>query len=114
MAHNLASKVNLVNGDADETTLKAMEAQKKYDAEREKRLAFGRDISQYRVVDGHFASWLGDPWKAETPREPVYRETDVLIMGGGYGSQLTAAELLKYGIQNFLMVDKCGGFGGTW
>lgn len=115
MAHNLApATATTTNGDTDEITLQAFKAQEKYAEEREKRLAFGRDVSQYRVVEGHFANWLKDPWTEPKPRDPIYKETDVLVLGGGYGSQVLAVQLLKYGIQNFTMVDKCGGFGGTW
>lgn len=90
----------------------AIRVQAKYKEERDKRI--GKGLTQYVKVDGKFAPWLKDPWREETPREPIQKKVDVLILGGGYGSQLAAVELLNRGIDNFLMVEKCGGFGGTW
>ena len=90
----------------------AIRVQSKYKEERDKRM--GKGLTQYVKVDGKFAPWLKDPWNEETPREPIQKKVDVLILGGGYGSQLAAVELLAQGIDDFLMVEKCGGFGGTW
>ena len=86
----------------------------KYKAERDKRVRDdGND--QYREVVGDFAYFVDDPYiDAALQRGPVDDETDVAIIGGGFGGMLAAARLREAGIDDFRIIEKGGDFGGTW
>lgn len=86
----------------------------KYRVERDKRIrADGND--QYVEVSGDFSHYVDDPYV--TPgltRESISREVEVVIIGGGFGGMLAAARLQEAGITDFILIEKGGGFGGTW
>ena len=87
----------------------------KYLKERDIRIARGGGNDQYTLLDGEFSKYLKDPWADNAvAREPVVEETEVVIVGAGFGAQLIATELQKAGITDFRMIDKAGDFGGTW
>ncbi|OJD14488.1 hypothetical protein AJ78_05172 [Emergomyces pasteurianus Ep9510] len=83
----------------------------KYRAERDKRV---RDdgISQYIELDTEvLVDQYADP---NFKRDPVEKHVEFLIVGGGWGGQLIAANLQKAGISDLLIVEKAGDFGGVW
>ena len=86
----------------------------KYRAERDKRIrADGND--QYVEVTGDFSHYVDDPHA--TPgftREALAQKVEVVIIGGGFGGMLAAARLREAGITDFMLIEKGGGFGGTW
>ena len=86
----------------------------KYRQERDKRIrADGND--QYIEVTGDFSHYIDDPYvEPGFQREPVNAEVEVLIIGGGFGGMLAAARLRDTGINDLMIVEKGGGFGGTW
>ncbi|KAJ4378696.1 hypothetical protein N0V86_005567 [Didymella sp. IMI 355093] len=87
----------------------------KYLAERDRRLARNEGIEQYTLLDGKLSHYLKDPWvEPGFTREPVHEETDVVIVGGGYGAQVVAVRLIEAGVKNFRIIEKAGDFGGTW
>lgn len=87
----------------------------KYLAERDKRLARGQGVEQYTLLDGHLSHYLQDPWvEPGFRRDAVEEETDVVIVGGGYGAQVVAVRLLEVGVKDFKIIEKAGDFGGTW
>src|SRR5690606_12094160 len=47
-------------------------------------------------------------------RDPIVRDTDVLIVGGGLAGLMAGAFLREEGIDDILVVEKGGDFGGTW
>lgn len=88
---------------------------KKYVEEREKRMRYNAGVEQYRSVGGDFAWLLNDPYVAEkAQREPIEQSVDAVVVGGGYGGQLVAIELLAKGITDIKIIEKGGDFGGTW
>lgn len=92
---------------------KALKA--KYLAERDRRLARGEGVEQYTLIDGELKHYLKDPWvEPGFTREAVREETDVVIVGGGYGAQVVAVRLIEAGVSDFRIVEKAGDFGGTW
>lgn len=93
-----------------------VQLRQKYKAERDKRLnASLHGIDQYKYVEGQFSHMLKDPWvEPGFKRDPVEETVDALIIGGGYGAQLVAVRLIEAGITNIRMLEKAGGFGGTW
>lgn len=91
---------------------KALEA--RYRAERDKRLRTDGS-AQYVAPTGELAHYRDDPYVA-TPakRRPVVRDVEVAVVGTGFGGIQTAVALTKAGINDFLLIDKAGDFGGVW
>jgi cation diffusion facilitator CzcD-associated flavoprotein CzcO len=89
-------------------------AQERYAAERAKRIR-NHGLSQYVVLEDEHEGFDRDPW-ANSPREeaPVFAETDVVILGGGFSGMFTAIGLAKRGVTNFRIIEKGADFGGTW
>lgn len=89
--------------------------QEKYLAERDKRLARGQGVEQYTLLDGSLGHFLQDPWvEPGFQRDPIEEETEVVIIGGGYGAQICAVRLIEAGVNDFRIIEKAGDFGGTW
>ncbi|MGB0407388.1 MAG: NAD(P)-binding protein, partial [Pseudomonadales bacterium] len=86
----------------------------RYRIERDKRVrADGND--QYIEVTGDFSRYVDDPYvEPGFQREPVEKDFDVVIIGGGFGGMLAAARLVEAGIDNIALIEKGGDFGGTW
>jgi len=86
----------------------------KYLAERDKRIrADGND--QYVEVTAEFSRYVDDPYvEPGFSREARQQETEVAIIGGGFGGLLTAARLKEAGFDDICMIEKAGDFGGTW
>ena len=86
----------------------------KYREERDKRIrADGND--QYVDVSGDFSHYTDDPYvEPGFTRDAIECQVEVLIIGGGFGGMLAAARLRESGIDDLMIVEKGGGFGGTW
>ncbi|WP_436793238.1 flavin-containing monooxygenase [Actinospongicola halichondriae] len=88
-------------------------ARERYAREREKRLR-SDGLAQYQSLRDH-GSFDQDPWvEPGFERDAVVEETDVVIVGGGFGGMLNAVNLLRRGVSDFRIVEKAGDFGGTW
>jgi cation diffusion facilitator CzcD-associated flavoprotein CzcO len=86
---------------------------RKYAAERDKRLRpDGND--QYLEFTGQFRHLLDDPHTARAEREPRRDHVTFAFIGGGFAGLVTAARLREAGIDDVRIVEKGGGFGGTW
>ncbi|MBV9041859.1 MAG: NAD(P)-binding protein, partial [Acidimicrobiia bacterium] len=100
---------------ADEFDFDPVALKKKYDEERDKRLAMRPEgLAQYRELTGELEHYAVDPYTPVEERPPKRVETDVVIIGGGFGGMLAAARLTKEGIDDFLITERGGDFGGTW
>src|SRR6478609_6833359 len=65
----------------------------RYRDERDLRLR-SEGKAQYVEVTGGFARYLDDPWAdSGFARAPISEETEVLVVGGGFGGLLCAARL---------------------
>lgn len=86
----------------------------KYRKERDKRLRpDGND--QYIEVKGDFSSYLDDPYVAPGfTRDAINDDTQVIVIGGGFGGLIMAARLRQAGIEDIRIIEKGGDFGGTW
>jgi cyclohexanone monooxygenase len=85
----------------------------RYRRERDKRLRpDGND--QYIEITGPYRHYLDDPYVAWTERPPRHDEVAVAVIGGGFAGLITGARLRQAGIDDFLIIEKGGGFGGTW
>ena len=86
----------------------------KYRKERDKRLR-PEGLGQYVEMKGRFAEFERDPWVGDAPaREPLFDESEVVIIGGGFSGLLAAARLRQNGVEDVRVVEKGGDFGGTW
>lgn len=106
-------------GEEPEVSFNPATLQAKYDAERDKRVAANpKGLNQYLSVnhdDPVFGKYLRDPYiKDRISRDPIKEETEVLIIGGGYGGLLVAVRLIEKGITNIRILEVAGDFGGTW
>ncbi len=86
----------------------------KYRAERDKRLRpDGND--QYVEVVGDFSRYVDDPYvEPGFQRAPIVAETEVAVIGGGFGGLLAAARLREAGVEDLRVIERGGDFGGTW
>ncbi|MBV9330224.1 MAG: NAD(P)/FAD-dependent oxidoreductase [Alphaproteobacteria bacterium] len=86
----------------------------KYRAERDRRLrADGNE--QYLEIAGEFSHYLDDPYVAPGfSREPLSDDTEVIVIGGGFGGLLAGARLREAGVRDIRLIEKGGDFGGTW
>jgi len=88
---------------------------KKYQEERDKRLHLRpQGNAQYVKIEGRFAHYLEDPYVVRRERAPIRKDVEVAILGGGFGGLLAAARLREDGIDDILVFEKGGDFGGTW
>ena len=86
----------------------------KYRLEREKRM---RDDAneQYVEMSGEYAHFIDDPYSDPGfSREPLKRDVNVVLIGGGFGGLQAGARLREAGIEDVCIVEKGGDFGGTW
>ena len=87
---------------------------KKYAEERDRRLTPDKN-DQFVEVTGEFDHFVDDIWAGDVaPRAPIDETVEALVIGGGFGGLLTAAELTKVGIKDFRIVEQAADFGGTW
>jgi cation diffusion facilitator CzcD-associated flavoprotein CzcO len=86
----------------------------RYKQERDKRLREDGN-EQYVEMTGDFARYLEDPYiEQRIEREPVTSDTDVVIVGGGFGGLQAGARLREAGVKDIRIIEKGGDFGGTW
>ncbi|MEZ4384539.1 MAG: NAD(P)/FAD-dependent oxidoreductase [Nannocystaceae bacterium] len=88
----------------------------RYRRERDKRVrARPEGEAQFVEIGGAFADFDRDPFAdPDFTRPAVVEETDVVIVGAGFGGMMVAAHLHKRGVGRFRMIDKAADFGGTW
>ena len=81
--------------------------------ERAKRLRpDGND--QYIELKGTFARLLEDPYTPRAERPARRDHVTMTFVGGGFAGLVTAARLKDAGVDDVRIVEKGGGFGGTW
>jgi cation diffusion facilitator CzcD-associated flavoprotein CzcO len=101
-------------GNNNDKKLSLEQAREKYRIEREKRLR-ADGIRQYKELKGDYEEFDRDPYvEPGFTRAAVIEDVDVVIVGGGFGGMIEAANLTKAGITNFRIIEKAGDFGGTW
>jgi cation diffusion facilitator CzcD-associated flavoprotein CzcO len=86
---------------------------RRYAQERAKRLRpDGND--QYLELKGQYAGLLDDPYTERVGRDAKRDHVTVAFIGGGFAGLVTGARLKEAGIDDVRIVEKGGGFGGTW
>jgi len=87
---------------------------RRYREERDKRLRPDAN-EQYVEVAGEFSDFVDDPYVDEPDeRAPLTDDSDVIVIGGGFGGLLMAARLRMAGVEDIRIVEKAGDLGGTW
>lgn len=90
------------------------ELRAKYEAERDKRLR-SDGTQQYVQVTGAFEHLTDDIYATEdASRDPVSREVEVVIIGGGFGGLMAGGRLREAGIDDLMIIEGGSDFGGTW
>src|SRR5437016_3358415 len=84
----------------------------KYAEERAKRLRPDGN-GQYLRLAGQLGHYLTDPYTPRAERAPKTDHVTAAFIGGGFAGLLTAARLTEAGVP-CRIVEKGGGFGGTW
>jgi len=88
---------------------------KRYDEERDKRLAMRPEgVAQFRAMTGELEHYAEDPYTPVEPRAAKRAEVDVVIIGGGFAGLQAAARLTQEGVEDFLILERGGDFGGVW
>jgi cation diffusion facilitator CzcD-associated flavoprotein CzcO len=85
----------------------------RYAQERDKRLR-PDGIEQYLELRGQLGHYLDDPYTERVEREPRRDHVTFAFVGGGFAGLVTAARLKDAGVDDVRIVEKGGGFGGTW
>jgi cyclohexanone monooxygenase len=97
----------------DQFNFNTEELLRKYEEERQRRLRSDGN-SQYVKIEGKFSHFLEDPYTDRIVRDPIERELDVVVLGGGFGGLLAGARLKEKGVTDVCLIEKGGDFGGTW
>ncbi len=86
---------------------------RRYREERDKRIRpDGND--QYIEPVGEFAHLLEDPYTPRTERDPIVRDVTMAYIGGGFAGLCAGARLKQAGIDDFVIVEGGGDYGGVW
>jgi len=95
---------------------RAAELRARYRRERDKRIqARPEGDLQSQEIRAELADFDRDPFADPGfSRLPVIEETDVVIVGAGFGGMMVAAQLYKSGVHKYRIIEKAGDLGGTW
>ncbi len=85
----------------------------RYLEERDKRLR-GDGNDQYIEIEGQLAHYVDDPYVERVERDPIEREVNVAVIGGGFAGLVTGARLREAGVDDVCLIEKGGDVGGTW
>ncbi|RLA46172.1 MAG: monooxygenase [Gammaproteobacteria bacterium] len=90
------------------------ELRARYNTERDKRVR-PEGAGQYQEMSGDLDVFENDPFvEPSYTREPIEKEVDIAVIGGGFGGLLAGANLRKAGVKDICFIEKGGDFGGTW
>ena len=95
------------------TDVRNEDLRRRYAQERDKRLRPDGN-AQYLELKGQFGRYLEDPYTERVERAPKRDHVTMAFVGGGFAGLVTAARLKDAGVDDVRIVEKGGGFGGTW
>ena len=71
--------------------------------------------ANYVSMEEEFSQYLADVYSAEpVPREALYDECEILVVGAGFAGLLLWYKLRKAGFRDIRFCEKGGDVGGTW
>jgi len=86
----------------------------RYREERDKRLRTDGEKQYLEAAEG-FARYADeDPYTTQEPRDAIKRDVNVVVVGGGFSGLMAAARLKERGVEDVLLIEAGGDFGGTW
>ena len=86
---------------------------RKYKEERDKRIRNdGND--QYLEITNRYAHFEDDPYTPVVEREPVLRDAEIVIIGGGFAGLTAGARLRDVGVEDITIIEGGGDVGGVW
>ena len=86
----------------------------RYREERDKRLRTDGETQYLEAAKG-FARYADeDPYTTQEPRDAIKRDVNVVVVGGGFSGLMAAARLKERGVEDVLLIEAGGDFGGTW
>lgn len=108
------SKIPLQNSDTEELDFDPEALRRKYLLERDRRMrADGPD--QYIEVAGDLSRFANDPYaNPDFARDPIQRDHEVVVVGGGFGGLQVGAQLRQAGFDDVCIIEKASDFGGVW
>src|SRR5262249_62211724 len=65
-------------------------------------------------ADGLADFFETDPYSPPVVRDPISRDVEVVVIGGGFAGLITAARLKQAGITDLRILEMGGDFGGGW
>ena len=68
----------------------------------------------HNPVEDFVHTYEDDPYTPVTPRAPINRTHEVVILGGGWSGIMAGVALKRAGIDDFCNIDHAGDFGGVW
>ena len=87
---------------------------RRYAEERARRVR-PEGKAQYRAVFEDLPDMLADPFSPPPePRDAINAEYDALVVGAGMSGIMSAAALVKNGVESLCVLDGAADFGGTW
>ena len=95
------------------TALSPEEIRERYRVERAKRLR-PEGLEQYIEPTGRFAGLLTDPYVVAPQRPPASGDVEVVVIGGGFAGLSVGARLKQAGVDDVVIVEGGGDFGGVW
>jgi cyclohexanone monooxygenase len=98
---------------AEELSFDPDALRQRYRRERAKRLRADAN-DQYIHIAGEYAHYLDDPYVDRPGRAPLRDEVTAAVIGGGLAGLVAGARLKQVGIDDVRIIEKGGGFGGTW
>lgn len=100
-------------GGVEAEAARLAEIKARYDAEAARRLR-SDGVAQYHRASTWLPQMVDDPFVAPTPRDPIVETVEVAVIGAGFAGLTIAVRLLQAGVKTLRMIDRSGGYGGTW
>ena len=86
---------------------------RKYKEERDKRIRSDGNEQYIEITEG-FGHYQDDPYTPLVEREPVLRDAEVVIIGGGFAGLTAGARLRDVGVEDITIIEGGGDVGGVW
>jgi len=100
-------------GVVEEAAARLARIKARYQAEAARRMR-ADGVAQYHRASTWLPQMVDDPFVAPAPRDPISETVEVALIGAGFAGLTIAVRLLQAGVKTLRMIDRSGGYGGTW